>query len=108
MRSAYLLMISLLLAGCSALESTPKAPPAPTQQAQEISRAQSGGLPKLGNITVSVRGSPDDAGRAVATRANQAGAAYYQIVALSETVMPGLWYASAILYGASPATGAGQ
>ncbi|MEN4710210.1 biofilm peroxide resistance protein BsmA [Pantoea agglomerans] len=108
MRSAYLLVISLLLAGCSALETTPKAPPAPTQQAQEISRAQSGGLPKLGNITVNVRGSPDDAGRAVAARANQAGAAYYQIVALSETVMPGLWYASAILYGASPATGAGQ
>lgn len=108
MRYAYLLIISLLLAGCSAFETTPKAPPAPTQQAQEISRAQSGGLPKLGNITVNVHGSPDDAQRAIAAQANQAGAAYYQIVMLSETVMPGLWYASAILYGTSPATGAGQ
>ena len=108
MRFAYLLMLSLSLAGCSAFQTTPKAPPAPTQQAQEISRAQSAGLPKLGNITVNVHGSPDDAQRAVAARANQSGATYYQIVALSETVMPGLWYASAILYGAAPTAGAGQ
>lgn len=108
MRFAYLLVLSLVLAGCSAFQTTPKAPPAPTHQAQEISRAQTAGLPKLGNITASVHGSPDDAQRAIAAQANQAGAAYYQIVALSETVMPGLWYASAILYGASPTTGAGQ
>lgn len=108
MRSAYLLVISLLLAGCSAFQTPPKAPPAPTQQSQEISRAQSGGLPKLGNISVSVQGSPDDAQRAIAAQANQVGAAYYQIVMVSETVMPGLWYASAILYGASPTAGARQ
>ncbi|MGK3144193.1 biofilm peroxide resistance protein BsmA [Pantoea sp. C2G6] len=108
MRFAYLLVISLLLSGCSAFETTPKAPPAPTQQAQEISRAQSAGLPKLGNITVNVHGSPDDAERAVAAQANQAGAAYYQIVMLSETIMPGLWYASAILYGPSATAGARQ
>lgn len=108
MRYPNLLIISLLLTGCSALQTTPKRPPEPAQQAQEISRAQSGGLPKLGTITVNVHGSPDDAQRAIAAQANQAGAAYYQIVMLSETVMPGLWYASAIFYGASPATGAVQ
>ena len=98
----------LLLSGCSALKTTPEAPPPPTSQAQEISRAQSANLPKLGNISVSVRGSPDDAERELAAKANQAGAIYYQIVMIDETVMPGIWYATAILYGASTTTGAQQ
>lgn len=98
----------LLLSGCSALTTTPEAPPPPASQAQEISRAQSASLPKLGNISVSVRGSPDDAERALAAKANQAGAAYYQIVMMDETVTPGIWYATAILFGRSPAAGAQQ
>ncbi|PPS64836.1 hypothetical protein CRX72_05630 [Pantoea sp. BRM17] len=60
-----------------------------------MSRAQSAGLPKLGNISASTRGSPDDAQRAIAARASQAGAVYYQIVMLDETSFPGLWYATA-------------
>jgi hypothetical protein len=108
MRFAGLMFSALLLSGCSALDTTPQAPPAPSQQAQEISRAQSAGLPKLGNISVSVQGSPDDAQRAIAAKASQAGAVYYHIIMVDETVMPGFWYSSAILYGASSTTGASQ
>ncbi len=100
------LVISLLLSGCAAFKTTPQAPPPPTSHAQEITRAQSGGLRKLGNITVTTRGSPDDAERALAARANQLGAVYYQILMLDETTLPGFWYGTAILYGA-PSTGAG-
>lgn len=103
MRS-LLLALSLLLSGCAAFTTAPEAPPKPMRQAQEITRAQSYGLPKLGNITVTTRGSPDDAGRALAVRANQAGAVYYQVLMLDETTMPGFWYGTAILYGV-PSTG---
>ncbi|WP_158150491.1 biofilm peroxide resistance protein BsmA [Pantoea ananatis] len=108
MRYALLLTLSLLLSGCSLFQMAPKPPPAPTGHAQSITRAQSGGLPKLGTISASVRGSPDDAQRAIAARANQAGAVYYQILMVDETVTPGIWYTTAILYGASPAAGARQ
>lgn len=100
------LALSLLLSGCAAFKTTPEAPPPPTHHAQEITRAQSVGLPKLGNITVSTRGSPDDAERALAARAEQAGAVYYQILMLDETTLPGFWYGTAILYGA-PSNSAG-
>lgn len=103
MRYAFLLFFALLLSGCSVFKDTPEAPPAPTSHAQEISRSQTHGLPRLGSISVSVRGSPDDAEREIDARANQAGAIYYQIVMVDETVMPGLWYATATLYGASTA-----
>ena len=89
MRYAYLLTMALLVSGCSALKTTPQPPPAPTHQAQ-------------------VRGSPDDAQRALAAEANQRGAVYYQVIMVDETVTPGYWYATAILYGASPAAGAQQ
>ncbi|MBW1215986.1 MULTISPECIES: biofilm peroxide resistance protein BsmA [Pantoea] len=108
MRYALLLTLSLFLSGCSLFQDTPKAPPAPTGEAQSITRAQSYGLPKLGTISASVRGSPDDAERAIAARANQAGAVYYQILMVDETITPGIWYTTAILYGASPAAGARQ
>ena len=107
MRYLPLLLLMLTLSACSALRSTPEAPPPPLSHAQEISRAQTANLPRLGTITSSTRGSPDDAQREIAAKANQAGAAYYQIVALSETVMPGLWYTSAVLYGPPGSTAAG-
>lgn len=100
-----ILAFCLLLGGCSAFNTTPQPPPAPSDQAQEISRAQSYGLPKLATITATTRGSPDDAQRAIAAKANQAGAVYYQILMLDETTIPSFWYATAILYGA-PSTGA--
>ncbi|MDU6434604.1 MAG: biofilm peroxide resistance protein BsmA [Pantoea sp.] len=108
MRYAYLLTMALLLSGCSAMKTTPQPPPAPTHQAQEITRAQSTGLPRLGSITTQVRGSPDDAQRSLAAEANQRGAVYYQVIMLDETVTPGYWYGTAILYGASPTAGAHQ
>jgi len=108
MRYAYLLTTALLLSGCSALKTTPPPPPAPAHQAQEITRAQSAGLPRLGSVTTQVRGSPDDAQRALAAEANQRGAVYYQIIMVDETVTPGYWYATAILYGASATAGTQQ
>lgn len=107
MRS-LLLILTLLLGGCAAFTGTPQAPPAPTDRAQEISRAQSQGLPRLGNITVTTRGSPDDAQRELAARANQSGAVYYQILMLDETTIPGFWYGTAILYGAPSGAGSQQ
>lgn len=108
MRYAYLLTMALLLSGCSAMRTTPQPPPAPTHQAQEITRAQSAGLPRLGSITTQVRGSPDDAQRSLASEANKRGAVYYQVIMLDDTVTPGFWYGTAILYGASPTAGAHQ
>lgn len=100
---AITLLLTLLLSGCSAFHTTPKPPPPPTAQAQEITRAQSLKLVKLGNITASERGSPDDVQRTLAAKANAMGASYYQIIMVSETVMPGLWYGTATLYGPSTA-----
>ncbi|QKJ88812.1 Biofilm peroxide resistance protein BsmA [Paramixta manurensis] len=103
MRPILSLVLILFLSACSALKTMPKPPPAPTQQAQEIDRAQSLNLPKLGTISAAQRGSPDDVQRTIAARANAAGATYYQIVSLSESIVPGQWYANAILYGPSTA-----
>lgn len=109
MRYLPLLLLTLTLSACSTLRQSPEAPPPPTQQAQEINRAQTANLTRLGSITSTSRGSPDDAQREIAKKANASGAAYYHIVALSETVMPGMWYASAVLYGpAASATGSTQ
>lgn len=99
------LFFVLLLTGCSPLRTQPAPPPAATSQAQEITRAQSMTLQKRGTISVTERGSPDDALRAIAAKANAAGAPWYVVQLVSETVMPGMWYSTATLYG--PSTGAG-
>lgn len=101
----WLLGLMLLLTGCSALRGTPQPPPAPTAQAQQISRNQSGGLPKMGTITAMVRGSPDDAQRDLAAQANRAGATYYQILMLTENITYGTWYGTALLFGPSASAG---
>lgn len=98
MRWIIALPVALLLSACSALKTTPQPAPPPTDRAQEIVRAQSGNLVRLGTASVTVRGSPDDAERALADKANAAGARYYLIQLVSETVAPGMWYASAIFY----------
>ena len=107
MRKSLILLV-LLLTSCSALRGTPQPPPAPTAQSQQISREQSSGLPKLGTITTTVRGSPDDAQRDLAAQANRAGATYYQILMISENVVLGSWYGTALLYGPSPTAGTQQ
>lgn len=101
MRPIAALLTVLLLSSCSVLKSTPQPPPPAASQAVEINRAQSMHLPRLGTASVTVRGSPDDAERALAVKANAAGARYYQILLVNETVAPGMWYASAIFYGAA-------
>lgn len=100
------ILLVLLTVGCSQLQTQPKPPPPPTSHAQEVTRSQSLNLRKIGTISVNERGSPDDAQRAIAAKANAAGATYYYIQLVSETIMPGLWYSSAILYGPSAAAGA--
>lgn len=101
-------IVTLLLASCSQFTTTPQPPPPAREQAQEITRAQSMTLNRLGTVSVSERGSPDDAGRAIAAKANAAGAKWYVIQMVSETVMPGVWYATAILYGPSVTGGSQQ
>jgi len=101
-------MITLLLSGCSLLHTTPQPPPPAAPYAQEITHAQSMNLPRLGTASVTVRGSPDDAERALAEKANASGASYYLIQLVDETQAPGLWYASAIFYGPSTATAGAQ
>lgn len=108
MSRVVILLFVLLAAGCSQFKTKPESPPPPTSQAQEVNRAQSLTLVKISTITVNERGSPDDAERAIAAKANQAGASYYYIQMVSETVMPGLWYASAILYGPPLTAGSAQ
>ncbi|WP_437610210.1 biofilm peroxide resistance protein BsmA [Erwinia sp. V71] len=108
MRRITYLLLALLLTGCSAFRTTPQPPPAPGPQAQQINRAQSMTLTKLANITATERGSPDDAERALAAQANAAGAPYYHIIMISETVIPGVWYGTATLYGTASATGGTQ
>ncbi len=65
-------------------------------------------LTRLGTVSVTERGSPDDAERAIAVKANEVGAKWYVIQLVSETVRPGIWYARALLYGPSASTGALQ
>lgn len=95
---AVIFILSMLSAGCGALTGKPVAPPAPTDQAQEISRDQTGTLTIIGRVTVEERGSPMDAEDAIRTQANGRGATYYQIIMLSEEFSPGIWRGAAILY----------
>ena len=106
MRQIIALLVALLMSGCSAFKTTPQPPPAPPSQAVEITRAQSSNLPRLGTISAEVRGSPDDVGRELAQKANAAGATYYLVQMVSDTVVPAMWYGSAILYGAPSASAA--
>lgn len=99
MRIVKSALVALLLTGCSAFQTTPQPPPTPGAQAQQINRAQSMTLTKVANITATERGSPDDVERALAAQANAAGAPYYHIIMISETVIPGVWYGTATLYG---------
>lgn len=104
---AMLVVLMLLLGGCSAFTTTPQPPPAPAAQPQEITKAQRFNLPEMGTFSVTVAGSPDDAQRAIAAGASAAHASYYLILALSETIRPGFWYATAKFYGPPASTSAG-
>ncbi|MDU6412397.1 MAG: biofilm peroxide resistance protein BsmA [Yersiniaceae bacterium] len=87
-----------VLSGCSTLHDTPRPPPPVTAGAQEITRAQVGTLQKMGTISVTERGSPMDAARALQKKADASGAHYYLVLMNDETIVPGTWYSQAILY----------
>jgi hypothetical protein len=98
-RSLSTLALIALLAGCHALQTTPKAPPAPIAgKAQEITRAQTYGLEKMATASAWARGSPMDVEAEIQRKATASGARYYVIIMNSETVVPGQWYSQAILY----------
>ncbi len=101
MKIARFLSVALicgLLTACGIMDVAPKPPPPVTDKAQQVVRAQTSTLTKLGDISVHVFGSPMDAEREIQRRADRLGAHYYYIIMVSETVMPGSWYSQAILY----------
>ena len=87
-RTLIALTLAAQLSACGIMTTTPKPPPPPTAQAQEIVRAQTAALAKLGTITAVE----------IQRKATAAGARYYVIIMNSETVVPGQWYSQAILY----------
>lgn len=93
------LLLSLSLTACSVMEGSPESPPSPTPgHAQEIKRTQTGSLERMGTISATVYGSPMNAAEVIQKRADEAGANYYYVIMVDETVMPGRWYTQAILY----------
>ncbi|AJJ11828.1 hypothetical protein CH64_3016 [Yersinia rohdei] len=93
-----LLLIVLGLSACSVFHVTPVPPPAPLPYAQEITRAQSVNLQKIGTISAQTFGSPMDVEAEIKRKADASGAPYYVIIMMSDSVYPGIWYANALLY----------
>lgn len=99
LRITTALLFLAALSGCSnMMQTTPVPHPAPTAKAQEITRAQTSTLTKLGAITAEAIGSPMDVEAEIQRKADAAGARYYVIMFNSETIVPGRWYSQAILY----------
>ncbi|WP_233148897.1 biofilm peroxide resistance protein BsmA [Shimwellia pseudoproteus] len=88
----------ILTTGCSVLQVTPTPPPPVASYPQEIQRAQTSGLQRLGSVSAMVRGSPMDGEAAIKAKAARAGADYYMIIMNDDTTLPGQWYIQAILY----------
>ncbi|MCB5307185.1 biofilm peroxide resistance protein BsmA [Yersinia massiliensis] len=93
-----LLLMTFGLSACSAFHVTPVSPPAIQPYAQEITRAQSLNLQKIGTVSAQVFGSPMDVEAEIKRRANASGAPYYLIIMMSDSIYPGIWYANALLY----------
>ena len=87
------------LSGCALLTPAPAPRPPLQPYAQELSKNMTYDLCKTAEVHVVVRGSPDDAQRAIAEKANRTGVRWYRIIMISETVIPGQWYGEAIFYG---------
>lgn len=98
-RLALMLPFVFWLSGCALLTPAPAPRPPLQPYAQELNRNMTYDLCKTGEVHVVVRGSPDDAQRAIADKANRAGVRWYNIIMINETVIPGRWYAEAIFYG---------
>lgn len=89
---------ALLLSACSLLQSSPQPVPPVSPVPQEIQRNQTQGLQRIGTVSALARGAPSDGEAAIKAKAAAAGANYYVIVLNDETLLPGQWYAQAILY----------
>lgn len=98
MRRLSALLLATLLSACSVLQGTPQPAPAVADHPQEIQRYQTQGLIKIGTVSVIERGAPSDAEASIKEKAAAANADFYVIVLNDETVVPGQWYAQAILY----------
>ncbi|VTR51012.1 putative biofilm stress and motility protein A [Serratia fonticola] len=72
-RTLITLLLFGLLSGCSVFKTTPKPPPPPTSQAQEITRAQTTELEKMGTISALVHGSPMNVEAEIQRKANASG-----------------------------------
>ncbi|WP_440864990.1 biofilm peroxide resistance protein BsmA [Symbiopectobacterium purcellii] len=90
--------LTTLLYACSTFQGKPMPLPPPTPQAQIIVYAQTGTLEKMGSISVNVRGSTDDADRAIQQRADAYGARYYTITLKQEHALTNTWTSRAVLY----------
>lgn len=92
------LSLTTLLCACSAFQSKSMPLPPPTQQAQLIVYAQTATLEKMGSISINVRGSTDDADRAIQQKADAYGARYYTITLKQEHALTNMWTSRAVLY----------
>ena len=92
------MLLALMLSGCTLLEGTPEAPPPATDHPQEIRRNQTEGLQRMGTVSAWVLGSPMDVEASIKEKVTAQKADYYVIVMMDDTVVPGQWYAQAILY----------
>ncbi|HEY1843748.1 MAG TPA: biofilm peroxide resistance protein BsmA [Buttiauxella sp.] len=98
MRLLSALLLAATLSACGVLQGTPQPAPPVADHPQEIQRSQTQGLTKIGTVTAMERGSPMDSEATIKAKAVAAKADYYLIVLNDETVIPGQWYAQAILY----------
>jgi PBP1b-binding outer membrane lipoprotein LpoB len=98
MRMFSAVLLTLVLSSCSALEGSPQPAPPVSDHPQEISRNQTQNLQRMSAVSVTVMGSPMDVEEAIKTKASEAHADYYVILMMDDTILPGHWYAQALLY----------
>ncbi|ANR79837.1 MULTISPECIES: biofilm peroxide resistance protein BsmA [Enterobacteriaceae] len=98
MRALPCLLFALLLSGCAVLEGKPQSAPPVSDHPQEIRRNQTQDLREIGAVSVTVLGSPMDVEDAIKAKAVAAGANYYVIIMMDDTIIPGRWFGRALLY----------
>lgn len=98
MRALPCLLFALLLSGCTVLEGKPQSAPPVSDHPQEIRRNQTQDLREIGAVSVTVLGSPMDVEDAIKAKAVTAGANYYVIIMMDDTIIPGRWFGRALLY----------
>ncbi|THD55158.1 DUF1471 domain-containing protein [Enterobacteriaceae bacterium ML5] len=70
-----------------------------TVTVKEVNAQQATSLQKIGNVTVSdIRGSTDDAVRALSHKVEAMGGYYYKMISLGTSSDSSLWRGTAIVY----------